>query len=586
MPSDWRKAIIIPILKDPSSDKRTPLNYRGISLLSCISKVYSALVNKRLTCYLEEYNLLADEQNGFRKDRSCEDHIFTLNSIVKNNANVFTAYIDLKKAFDFVDRDLMLYKLLLLGVDGNIYNSIKSVYKHTTSTIKINNKLTEWFNCNSGVAQGNNLSPTIFAAFVNDLVTEINDLGIGVQVGDLFVSMLLYADDIVLIANSERNLQTMLNTLHGWCKKWRVLINTSKSKCMHFRRPRTRQTDFRFQVGDNVLETVSEYRYLGVIIADKGNFVSHAEALSRGAGRALGSLIHKISGLKDFGFKSYEKLFNSCIVPIMDYCSSIWGYKHYQASDNVQHRAIRYFLGVHRFAPTAAISGDVGWLPAQSRRRLNMLRLWNRLIIMDSDRITKRVFESEYNNPRTNNWCNEIKSIMDDLQLSAHYNSKSTVDLQSARLLICNVHNVRWARSLQSSPKLRTYRSFKDTLEVEKYVTLNFSKHERSTMAQFRCGILPLRIETGRYVNEPLDERLCTMCDAGQIESEIHFLLDCKLYDEIRRDIYLNLLGENTFSSKTPLEKLKYLLNECTRKTAKFLVKAYALSRSRLYSRV
>ena len=78
IPSLWRKAIIYPILKDPSSDRRIPMNYRGISLLSCISKLYSAFINNRLKTYLEENELLSDEQNGFRAGRSCEDHVFTL----------------------------------------------------------------------------------------------------------------------------------------------------------------------------------------------------------------------------------------------------------------------------------------------------------------------------------------------------------------------------------------------------------------------------------------------------------------------------------------------------------------------------
>ena len=209
IPTEWRKAVICPILKDSSSDKRMPLNYRGISLLSCISKVYSALINKRLTSHLEQNNLLADEQNGFRKDRSCEDHVFTLNSIIKNNTNVYTAYIDLKKAFDYVDRDMLLYKLLKLGVDGKIYQSIKSMYEKTIATIKINNKTTKWFDCRSGVAQGNNLSPTIFSAFINDIVKDINDLGFGIPVGDTSILLLLYADDIVLIADSARMVQKM-----------------------------------------------------------------------------------------------------------------------------------------------------------------------------------------------------------------------------------------------------------------------------------------------------------------------------------------------------------------------------------------
>ena len=101
IPSIWRKSIICPIHKDPTSDKSVPLNYRGISLLSCVSKVYSSFINKRLSGYLENNNILGDEQNGFRSNRSCEDHVFVLNSLIRNKTNVFTAFIDLRKAFDF-----------------------------------------------------------------------------------------------------------------------------------------------------------------------------------------------------------------------------------------------------------------------------------------------------------------------------------------------------------------------------------------------------------------------------------------------------------------------------------------------------
>ena len=151
IPSIWRQAIICPILKDKTSDERMPLNYRGISLLSCISKLYSAFINSRLSAYLETNDMLADEQNGFRAHRSCEDHIFTLNAIVRNCPKTFATFIDLKKAFDFVDRDMLLYKLLLNKIDGKIYNSIKSIYVNTTACIRLNDTLTDWFSCNSGV---------------------------------------------------------------------------------------------------------------------------------------------------------------------------------------------------------------------------------------------------------------------------------------------------------------------------------------------------------------------------------------------------------------------------------------------------
>ena len=180
-PSLWRKAIICPILKDPASDRRILMNYRGISLLSCISKLYSAFLNDRISKYLEHNDLLSDEQNGFRANRSCEDHVFTLNSIIRNNSNVYTTFIDLKKAFDFVDRDMLLYKLLLNNIDGKVYNSVKSIYAETSACIRINGTKTDWFFCKSGVKHGDNCSPTLFSIFIDDLVKELNNLGLGCE---------------------------------------------------------------------------------------------------------------------------------------------------------------------------------------------------------------------------------------------------------------------------------------------------------------------------------------------------------------------------------------------------------------------
>ena len=112
-----------------------------------------------------------------------------------------------------------------------------------------------------------------------------------------------------------------------------------------------------FKVGDNVLEVTEKYKYLGVVFSEKGDFNLNATNLAKGGGRALGSIITKLRNLKEFGIKTFEKLYNSCVVPILDYQSSGWGYKDYNDIDAVQNRTIRYFLGVHRFAPKVAING-------------------------------------------------------------------------------------------------------------------------------------------------------------------------------------------------------------------------------------
>ena len=128
IPTTWSKGMINPIPKNASSDPRVPLNYRGISLLPVVSKLYTGLIANIISVYMEANNLLANEQNGFRSDRSCLDHIFTMCDLLRirkaQNLATFCSFMDFQKAFDYVNRDYFLHKLLQLGIDGSLYESI------------------------------------------------------------------------------------------------------------------------------------------------------------------------------------------------------------------------------------------------------------------------------------------------------------------------------------------------------------------------------------------------------------------------------------------------------------------------------
>ena len=122
LPTDWSRSIINPIHKN-DGDPRNPLGYRPITLISVPCKVYAQILNARLEKWIETNNILCDEQNGFRKERSCLDHIYLLHSILSNRKlskkDTFVCFVDAKKAFDTVDRDCLWYKLLKIGIHGN-----------------------------------------------------------------------------------------------------------------------------------------------------------------------------------------------------------------------------------------------------------------------------------------------------------------------------------------------------------------------------------------------------------------------------------------------------------------------------------
>ena len=254
-PSAFCKATINPIPKNAANDPRVPLNYRGISLLSCVGKLYSAVLNVRLTRFLEGNSKVVEEQNGFRSGRSTEEHIFTATTVLKDrlvqNKETFIAFIDFQKAFDWVNRDCLFLRLLESGIHGRLYFAIKACYTNTTCRVRVNNFVTEFYVNNVGVRQGDVLSPTLFMIFLNDLAVSVNNEQIGVNFYEVIISILLYADDILLMAETAENLQKLLDVVFSWCEKWRLSINEKKTQIMHVRKPNVPCSNFNFNFGKN-----------------------------------------------------------------------------------------------------------------------------------------------------------------------------------------------------------------------------------------------------------------------------------------------------------------------------------------------
>ena len=170
-PEVWSEGYIVPIHKKGKLDDVN--NFRGITLLSTLGKLFTRILNNRLTEWAEEYAIYIEAQAGFRANMSTTDNIYVLHGLInhfKNRGNrLYCAFVDFTKAFDYVNRDVIWYKLIKIGVRGKILNVIKSMYEHVISRVKINNVVSEGFESNLGVRQGECLSPFLFAMYLNDL---------------------------------------------------------------------------------------------------------------------------------------------------------------------------------------------------------------------------------------------------------------------------------------------------------------------------------------------------------------------------------------------------------------------------------
>ena len=199
VPDDWCLGIIKPIYKNkgPEND---PNNYRGITLLSSLGKLFTSCLNSRLNLYAESSGLLNENQAGFRKGYSTLDHIYSLHSIIEyylyKKKRLYCAFVDYSKAFDLVDRVSLWQKMLAKGITGKVFNVIYNIYAKAKSCVKMGNQISGLFNSCIGVRQGENLSPLLFAIYISDFDSFLSRKYGGLSYIDHDIKDLLCDDEL------------------------------------------------------------------------------------------------------------------------------------------------------------------------------------------------------------------------------------------------------------------------------------------------------------------------------------------------------------------------------------------------------
>ena len=296
--TDWLKGNIIPIYKNKGR-KEDPANYRPITLLSCIGKVFTSILNTRVTKYLENNHILNETQSGFRTEYSTLDNIMTLYCLTEylksNKKKLYCCFIDFTKALDNIWRAGLWQKLLKHGIRGKILTVIKNMYKEIKSCITVNGNSSGFFSCEKGVKQGENLSPLLFAIYLNDLETYLdlyNYKGVEIGIHDenvlifLKLFVILYADDTIILSDDAKHFQDMLNVFNEYCKNWKLKINIEKTKVVIFGNY-IRIRNVTFFIDGQSIEIEKEFKYLGVLFTKNGRFVQHIKSLSNVACKAM-----------------------------------------------------------------------------------------------------------------------------------------------------------------------------------------------------------------------------------------------------------------------------------------------------------
>ena len=233
-----------------------------------------------------------------------------------------------------------------------------------------------------------------------------------------------------------------------------------------------------------------------------------AKMVPQAAGRAIGLLIAKYKTLGGMPLDVYNKLYGALVWPVIAHGAAVWGDRSYSCIEAIQNRAMRFYLGVGRYTPSAGVAGDMGWTLTLIRQWKSASNIWSRHFVLPNSRINKRIFMYAYQNGnnRCKNWLFRIKthlncSLFDTVEQPI--NKRNMIEQVTNSMK--SIHVIKWAEivnndhgvSDRGGNKLRN-RLFKSLFETETYCKTIMSSTHRSVMAKFRNGVAPLRIETGR----------------------------------------------------------------------------------------
>ena len=307
-----------------SGDKCDMSSYRSITVTPPLKKVFDSVMECRLKTWTEPHGLRAATQAGFRPDQRTSDQHYVLHTrqdkYCRGCGQLHCCFVDFRKAFDTVPREVLWAVLGSIGVRGRFLSCIQAMYSKDCAAVKIAAGLSKPFRCHQGVQQGSPLSPALFGIFV-DALERLMQGAFGCYAPELdehAVPLLLYADDLVLMSRSAAGLQSLLNKLHQFSTYHRLQVNIKKTEVLVFqqRRPALFTLPTLYYNG-GPLKKVHSFKYLGLHLDTRGGFKVAIAQLSASARRAACAVRHQCCRQGSTSLDCILKLFNAKVLPIL-----------------------------------------------------------------------------------------------------------------------------------------------------------------------------------------------------------------------------------------------------------------------------
>ena len=458
IPSSFLHGLVVPIPKGHNKDLSLPNNYRGITILSNLSKVLEKLL--LLKIYQQDSPpVLNPLQGGFREQVGCVHTAFILQEAIQSlrekGKKAYVAYLDVRKAFDTVWHQGLLVKLHQKGITGPIWQIINKWYTSSTTSIIWDNQQSRPFPCRQGVRQGGVLSPFLYCLFVDELLDILAQSGCGVSIGDVYCGSPMYADDLALVASTPEELQAMLDLVAIYADKWQYQLNADKSSVMVLgESAKTRlsaRTSRKWYIGQEEISEADEQHHLGILRSVLTSTIHRASercTAARSSFFALNSIGSRFGCLHPL--TSY-RLYQTLCIPILLYGAEIWTLSDVELNmlEWVHRKILRTIQGLPTRCHSSSLNSMLGSSNVKSLIFQCKLNFINSIINLDNNSLPKKLLIKRIQDPMAKGLIPDLQAMLDHLNLP----SIST-------LLDNPIKPASWKRSIKKQLGVRAYLQF------------------------------------------------------------------------------------------------------------------------------
>ena len=422
VPQDWIDAILISVFKG-KGQKSVCGDYRGISLLEAVGKVFAKVLLNRLTRWICP-SVLPKSQCGFRSGRGTMDMIFSVRQLqekcIEHQVALYQVFVDLTKAFDTVNRSALWIILGKLGCPSEFVDMFKQLHRDMKGYFNFNGSLSKPIDIDNGVKQGDIPAPTLFSIyFAVTLAFAFQDCDIGVglrfrtsgsvfnltrfnaksKTFDILVRELLYADDADFVAHTEEDMQSIMDLFSTACSHFGLTISLTKTKVMFTPPPGSPYIEPNIFVQGTRLEVVDTFTYLGSSVARNGSLDSEIHLRIEKASKCFGKLEKRLWADRGITTRTKLSVYNSCVLTTLLYSSETWTTyrRHIKELERFHQKCIRRILNIswQSLTPDTDVLKQADLPSIEMLLIRSQMRWAGHLTRMDDTRLPKQLFYGE-----------------------------------------------------------------------------------------------------------------------------------------------------------------------------------------------